>query len=96
VGADDPVASNGLVAAIARECDLDAAAQSRILCLEVNPVTDKLRARTARGLAKYIRRQLAAARRSGDPRKIAAAQAEVTALRAATRSRQNGDLHDVG
>src|SRR5262245_11707689 len=31
--------------------------------------------------AKYIRRQLAPARRSGDPRKVAAARAEVDALR---------------
>jgi SLT domain-containing protein len=41
------------------------------------------RGRTSRGLARYIRRHLAAARRSGDPRRIATAQAEVAALRMA-------------
>ncbi len=40
---------------------------------------------TSRGLARYIRRHLAAARRSGDPRRITNAEAEVAALRMAGR-----------
>jgi hypothetical protein len=43
------------------------------------------RGRTSRGLARYIRRHLAAARRSGDPRRIASAEAEIAALRLAGR-----------
>jgi hypothetical protein len=41
------------------------------------------RYRPARGLARYLRRQLAAARRSGDPRRIAAAEAEASGARLA-------------
>jgi hypothetical protein len=43
------------------------------------------RKRTARGVAKGIRRYLAAARRSGDARRIVAAEAEVTTLRMGLR-----------
>jgi hypothetical protein len=46
------------------------------------------RGHTSRGLARYIRRHLAAARRSGDSRRIANAEVEIAALRmAASRSR---------
>ena len=40
--------------------------------------------RTPRGVARYLRRQLAVARRSGDLRRIAAAEAEAAAARTAT------------
>ena len=43
------------------------------------------RKRTARGVARRIRVYLAAARRSGDPRRIDAAEAEVATLRTGTR-----------
>ena len=39
--------------------------------------------RTPRGVARYLRRQLAAARRSGDLRRIATAEAEAAAARTA-------------
>jgi hypothetical protein len=39
------------------------------------------RGHTSRGLARYIRRRLAAARRSGDSRRIANAEVEIAALR---------------
>jgi SLT domain-containing protein len=49
------------------------------------------RGRTSRGLARYIRRYLAAARRSGDPRRITNAQAEVAALRTAVKRSRPAD-----
>jgi len=49
------------------------------------------RGRTSRGLARYIRRHLAAARRSGDPRRITNAEAEITALRMAGRRSRPAD-----
>jgi hypothetical protein len=51
------------------------------------------KAHLSRGLARYLRRQLALARRSGDPRRIAAAEAEAAAVRlAATRSSVAGHV----
>jgi hypothetical protein len=56
---------------------------------ELSPAS---RGHTSRGLARYIRRHLAAARRSGDPRRIAAAEAEIAALRLAGKgSRPAGE-----
>ena len=59
----------------------------------MNPVTRK---RTPRGLAKYLRRQLAEARRSGDPRRIAAAETEVAAQRAAATRTRSSHPQPVG
>jgi hypothetical protein len=48
---------------------------------KVSRMNTQKRQRPSRGMARYLRRQLAAARRSGDPRRITAAEAEVAAAR---------------
>ena len=66
--------------------------------LEPKLTREQLRKRTPAGLAKYPRRQLAAARRSGDTRRIAAAEAEVAAIRGAVAARRTagGPASGVG
>jgi SLT domain-containing protein len=49
------------------------------------------RGHTSRGLARYIRRHLAAARRSGDSRRIANTEVEIAALRMAGRRSRPAD-----
>jgi len=58
---------------------------------KVTAVIQTARKRTARGVARRIRHYLAAARRSGDPRRIVAAEAEVTTLRTGPRRARQPD-----